>query len=155
MPWRCHGSSPSTINRREEIHAQPQSALVIRLTPRPRQTRSALTVASPGATVPSFLITTEARVTRDRDFRRPQRRGFDDDSYSPPANFGYAPRASGPRFEAAPAGPPVSAGGEGEKPGKGLRGFESSNGGAGLFPSKGGLRSGAKGRRPRAPARVR
>lgn len=59
--------------------------------------------------MPSLLSTTEARVARDRDFRRPQRRDFDDDNYSPPANFGYASRASGPRFEAAPAGPPVSA----------------------------------------------
>jgi CspA family cold shock protein len=48
-------------------------------------------------------------VRKDRDSRRPQRRGFDDDNYSPPTNFGYAPRESSPRFEAAPAGPPVSA----------------------------------------------
>jgi cold shock protein len=48
-------------------------------------------------------------VRKDRDSRRPQRRGFDDDTYSPPANFGYAPRESGPRFEAAPTGPPVAA----------------------------------------------
>jgi cold shock protein len=47
-------------------------------------------------------------VRKDRDSRRPQRRGFDDDNYSPPANFGYATRQSNPRFEAAPAGPPVS-----------------------------------------------
>jgi CspA family cold shock protein len=37
------------------------------------------------------------------------RRGFDDDNYSPPSNFGHAPRQSSPRFETAPAGPPVSA----------------------------------------------
>ncbi len=48
-------------------------------------------------------------MARDRDFRRPQRRGFDDNNYSPPADFGYAPRPSGPRFEVAPAGPSVSA----------------------------------------------
>jgi CspA family cold shock protein len=53
--------------------------------------------------------TTEGRVRKDRDPRRPQRRGFDDDNYSPPANFGYAPRESGPRFEPAAASPPVSA----------------------------------------------
>jgi CspA family cold shock protein len=53
--------------------------------------------------------TTEGRVRKDRDSRRPQRRGFDDDNYSPPANFGYAPRESGPRFEPAAASPPVSA----------------------------------------------
>ena len=53
--------------------------------------------------------TTEGRVRKDRDSRRPQRRGFDDDNYSPPANFGYAPGESSPRFEAAPLGPTVSA----------------------------------------------
>jgi cold shock protein len=47
-------------------------------------------------------------VRKDRESRRPQRRGFDDDNYSPPTNFGYA-RESSPRFEAAPTGPPVSA----------------------------------------------
>ena len=47
-------------------------------------------------------------MRKDRDSRRPQRRGFDDDNYSPPASFGYA-RESSHRFEAAPAGPPVSA----------------------------------------------
>jgi cold shock protein len=48
-------------------------------------------------------------VRKDRDSRRPQRRGFHDDNYSPPASFGYAPRESSPRFEAVPTGPPVSA----------------------------------------------
>ena len=48
-------------------------------------------------------------MRKDRESRRPQRRGFDDDNYSPPANFGYAPRESSPRFEAAPTGSPVSA----------------------------------------------
>jgi cold shock protein len=48
-------------------------------------------------------------VHRDRDSRRPQRRGFDDDNFSPPDRFGFAPRESGPRFEAPPAGPPVQA----------------------------------------------
>ena len=48
-------------------------------------------------------------MRKDRESRRPQRRGFDDDNYSPPANFGYAARESSPRFEAAPSGPPVSA----------------------------------------------
>ena len=47
-------------------------------------------------------------MRKDRESRRPQRRGFDDDNYSPPANLGYA-RESSPRFEAAPTGPPVSA----------------------------------------------
>ena len=47
-------------------------------------------------------------MRKDRESRRPQRQGFDDDNYSPPANLGYA-RESSPRFEAAPTGPPVSA----------------------------------------------
>lgn len=45
----------------------------------------------------------------DRNPRRPQRREFDDDNYSPPGNFGAAPRENGPRFEAPPAGPAVRA----------------------------------------------
>jgi CspA family cold shock protein len=48
-------------------------------------------------------------VHNDRNPRRPQRRGFDDDNFSPPDRFGFAPRESGPRFEAPPAGPPVQA----------------------------------------------
>jgi CspA family cold shock protein len=53
--------------------------------------------------------TTEARVRKDRESRRPQRRGFDDDNYSPTPNFGYAQRESGSRFEPAATGPTVSA----------------------------------------------
>lgn len=46
--------------------------------------------------------------SRDRDFRPPRRRGFDDDSYQPPTrNFGYAP-PRGPQFDN-PSGPPVGA----------------------------------------------
>ena len=45
----------------------------------------------------------------DRGSRRSQRRGFDDDNYSPPERSGFTPRESGPRFEASPAGPPVQA----------------------------------------------
>ena len=48
-------------------------------------------------------------MSKDRDFRRQQRGGFDDDNYAPPANFGYAARESSPRFETAPTSPPVSA----------------------------------------------
>src|SRR6202049_4737110 len=48
-------------------------------------------------------------VHNDRDPRRPQRRGFDDDNYSPPERSGFTPRESGPRFEASPAGPAVRA----------------------------------------------
>jgi cold shock protein len=52
-------------------------------------------------------VLTEERVHNDRNPRRPQRRGFDDDNYSPPERL--APRESGARFEASPAGPPVQA----------------------------------------------
>ena len=46
--------------------------------------------------------------TRDRDFRPPRRRSFDDDNFETPTrNFGSAP-GSAQRFEA-PAGPPVRA----------------------------------------------
>jgi CspA family cold shock protein len=48
-------------------------------------------------------------VHNDRNPRRPQRRGFDDDNYSPPERFGFTPRESGTAFEASLAGPPVQA----------------------------------------------
>jgi CspA family cold shock protein len=48
-------------------------------------------------------------VHNDRNPRRPQRRGFDDDNYSPPDRFSSSPRESGPRFDAPPAGPSVQA----------------------------------------------
>ena len=68
-----------------------------------------LTVNNVSATVSRLADTSEGHVRKDRDFRRPQRRGFDDDNYSPPANIGYPPRESSPRFETAPTGPSVSA----------------------------------------------
>jgi CspA family cold shock protein len=48
-------------------------------------------------------------VHGDRGSRRPQRRGFDDDNYSPPERSGFTPRESGSRSEASPAGPAVQA----------------------------------------------
>jgi CspA family cold shock protein len=48
-------------------------------------------------------------VRKDRDSRKPQRRGLDDDNDSPSRDFGSAPRESGPRSEASPAGPTVQA----------------------------------------------
>ncbi len=51
----------------------------------------------------------EGRVHNDRNPRRPQRRGFDDDNYSPPDRFGSTPRENGSRSEASPAGPPIQA----------------------------------------------
>lgn len=48
-------------------------------------------------------------MRRGQDFRQPRRRGYDDNGYTPSRDFGFAPRTSTPRFEDAPAGPPVSA----------------------------------------------
>jgi CspA family cold shock protein len=48
-------------------------------------------------------------MRKDRDSRKPQRRGLDDDNYSPPRDFGYTPRESGPRLEASSVGPTVQA----------------------------------------------
>ena len=68
-------------------------------------------------------------MRKDRESRRPQRRGFDDDNYSPPANFGYAARQSSPRFEAAPTGPPVQATVKWYNPEKGFGFVELASGG--------------------------
>ncbi len=68
-----------------------------------------LTRKSAGVTLWDGSPATEGRVHGDRDSRRPQRRGFDDDNYSPPERSGFTQRESGPRFEASPAGPPVQA----------------------------------------------
>jgi cold shock protein len=68
-------------------------------------------------------------MRKDRDSRRPQRRGFDDDTYAPPKNAGYAPRESSPRFEAAPTGPTVSATVKWYNPEKGFGFVELPSGG--------------------------
>jgi len=68
---------------------------------------------------------TEERVHRDRDSRRPQRRGFDDDNYSPPERFGFTPRESGPST----AGPPVQATVKWYNPDKGFGFVGLANGG--------------------------
>jgi CspA family cold shock protein len=48
-------------------------------------------------------------VDRDRSFRPRRRRSFDEPEFEPPPrDFGAAPRARAPQFEA-PSGPPVSA----------------------------------------------
>jgi len=68
-------------------------------------------------------------TNRDRDFRPPRRRGFEDDNYEPPTrNFGYAP-PRGPQFEA-PSGPSFQAVVKWYNPGKGF-GFVELAGGAG------------------------
>jgi CspA family cold shock protein len=71
-------------------------------------------------------------VHRDRDSRRPQRQGFDDDNYSPPDHFGFTPRESGPRFEASSPGPPVQATVKWYNPEKGF-GFVGLAGGRDAF----------------------
>ena len=72
----------------------------------------------------------EERVRKDRESRKPQRRGFDDDDhYSPPANFGYATRQSSPRFETGPTGPPVRATVKWYNPEKGFGFAELATGG--------------------------
>ena len=68
-------------------------------------------------------------MRKDRDSRRPQRRGFDDDNYSPPPSFGHARRESSPRFEAAPTGPAVSATVKWYNPEKGFGFVEVAGGG--------------------------
>ena len=68
-------------------------------------------------------------MRKDRKSRRPQRRGFDDDNYSPPASFGYAARQSSPRFETAPTGPPVQATVKWYNPEKGFGFVELATGG--------------------------
>ena len=68
-------------------------------------------------------------MRKDRESRRPQRRGFDDDNYSPPASFGYAARQSSSRFEAAPTGPPVQATVKWYNPEKGFGFVELATGG--------------------------
>jgi CspA family cold shock protein len=88
-----------------------------------------LTAKNAGATVSRLASSTEEHVRKDRESRRPQRRGFDDDNYSPPANFGYAPRESSTRFEAAPTGPPVSATVKWYNPEKGFGFVELPTGG--------------------------
>jgi CspA family cold shock protein len=56
-----------------------------------------------------FTSIPEEDVRRDRESRRPQRRGFDDDNFAPPPRFGYSQREGSPRFEPAATGPTVSA----------------------------------------------
>src|SRR5437660_1065429 len=71
--------------------------------------RSRLTAKAAGATL--------SWTNQDHRAARAQRPGCPKtsaarlrcDNYSPPVNFGYAPRESSPRFEAAPTRPTVSA----------------------------------------------
>lgn len=72
-------------------------------------------------------------MRKDRESRRPQRRGFDDDNYSPPVNFGHAARDTGPRFEAAPTGPTIRATVKWYNPEKGFGFVELANNGGDAF----------------------
>lgn len=65
----------------------------------------------------------------DRNSRRPQRRGFDDDNYSPPVNFGYPLRANKPRFDTAATGQTVRAMVKWYNPEKGFGFVEIADGG--------------------------
>jgi CspA family cold shock protein len=70
--------------------------------------------------------------SRDRDFRPPRRRSFDDDNYEHPArNFGYAP-PGGPQFET-PSGPPVRAIVKWYNPDKGFGFVELADGSGDAF----------------------
>jgi CspA family cold shock protein len=84
------------------------SILVYLLQPVDRQSSLTIARVQPKVT-DNFVRLQEAAVnTRDRDFRPPRRRSFDDDNYERPTrNFGYAP-PTGPRFET-PSGPSVRA----------------------------------------------
>jgi cold shock protein len=70
---------------------------------------------------------TEERVRKDRDSRQP-RRGFDDDSYAPSRDFGFARRESGSKFEPSPAGPTVRATVKWYNPDKGFGFVQLDNG---------------------------
>ena len=72
-------------------------------------------------------------MIRDRNFRQPRRRDFDDDSYDPHMReFGGAPRFTPPRFEV-PSGPPVRAVVKWFKPERGFGFVELSDGSGDAF----------------------
>jgi cold shock protein len=72
-------------------------------------------------------------LIRDRNFRQPRRRDFDDDGYDPHLrDFGGAPRFTQPRFEA-PSGPPVRAVVKWFKPERGFGFVELSDGSGDAF----------------------
>jgi len=73
-------------------------------------------------------------LIRDRNFRQPRRRDFDDDSYDPHLReFGSSPRFTPPRFDAAPSGPPVRAVVKWFKPERGFGFVELSDGSGDAF----------------------
>jgi cold shock protein len=75
----------------------------------------------------------ETDLIRDRNFRQPRRRDFDDDGYEPHMReFGGAPRFTPPRFEV-PSGPPVRAVVKWFKPERGFGFVELSDGSGDAF----------------------
>lgn len=72
------------------------------------------------------------RKDKDRDSRRPQRRGFDDDNYSPSRDLGFAPRAGSVRSET-PSGPPVRASVKWYNPEKGFGFVQLADGSGDAF----------------------
>ena len=73
-------------------------------------------------------------MIRDRNFRQPRRREFDDDGYDPHLrDFSGTPRFAAPRFEAAPSGPPVRAVVKWFKPDRGFGFVELSDGSGDAF----------------------
>jgi cold shock protein len=72
-------------------------------------------------------------LIRDRNFRQPRRRDFDDDGYDPHLReFGGAPRFTPPRFDA-PSGPPVRATVKWFKPERGFGFVELADGSGDAF----------------------
>jgi cold shock protein len=73
-------------------------------------------------------------LIRDRNFRQPRRRDFDDDGYDPhlQGGFGGAPRFSPPRFDT-PSGPPVRAVVKWFKPERGFGFVELADGSGDAF----------------------
>jgi cold shock protein len=72
-------------------------------------------------------------LIRDRNFRQPRRRDFDDDGYDPHLrDFGGSPRFTPQRFEA-PSGPPVRAVVKWFKPERGFGFVELSDGSGDAF----------------------
>lgn len=72
-------------------------------------------------------------MIRDRNFRQPRRRDFDDDGYDPHLReFGSSPRFTPPRFDA-PSGPPVRAVVKWFKPERGFGFVELSDGSGDAF----------------------
>ena len=72
-------------------------------------------------------------MIRDRNFRQPRRRDFDDDGYDPHLrDFGPPPRFTQPRFET-PSGPPVRAVVKWFKPERGFGFVELTDGSGDAF----------------------